>query len=195
MEDDLPFHFSNLPFHSEQLPYQNSPSISHHFPFHSIAYPAPHPFVKFFAAPLSAVHQHFSNEESMFRSKVAVKDSQECDLIIFVLHSCRAGSRAVNLEGPSVYQGGAKCEIKHKATVFKRVSLLIGGAKHVDWGARPGPPLAPALHSCLLFANYLSKKLSPFWKKVTVRLTLTATNAQAVFCWQHFNKFVWKRKQ
>ena len=23
--------------------------------------------------------------------------------------------------------GGAKCEIKHKATVFRRVSLLIGG--------------------------------------------------------------------
>ena len=51
--------------------------------------------------------------------------------------------RAVDLGGPSVYQGGPKCEIKHKATVFKRVNLLIGGAKHVDWGASP---LAPALN-------------------------------------------------
>ena len=48
--------------------------------------------------------------------------------------SDRAGARAVDLGGPSVYQGGPKCEIMHKAPVFKRVSLLIGGAKHFDWG-------------------------------------------------------------
>ena len=40
------------------------------------------PLLKIFAWPLSAVCQHFSNHESMFRSKVAVKDSQECDSII-----------------------------------------------------------------------------------------------------------------
>ena len=52
----------------------------------------------------------------------------------------RAGARAVDLGGP-------KCEIKHKATVYKRVNLLIGGTKHVDWGTRPpAPPLAPTLN-------------------------------------------------
>ena len=36
-------------------------------------------FFKFVTTPLSAVYQHFSNEESKFRSKVvAVKDSQDC---------------------------------------------------------------------------------------------------------------------
>ena len=55
----------------------------------------------------------------------------------------RAGARAVDLGGPSVYQGCQSLNLSTKATVFKRISLLIGGAKHVD---RPGPPpLAPAL--------------------------------------------------
>ena len=53
----------------------------------------------------------------------------------------RAGARAVDLGGPSVYQGGPKGEIKHKATAFKKVNLLIGGTKHVDWGVRP--PASP----------------------------------------------------
>ena len=38
---------------------------------------------------------------------------------------------------------GQSLKLSTKAAVFKRVSMLIGGAKHVDWGARP--PLAPAL--------------------------------------------------
>ena len=40
------------------------------------------PSLKFLATPLSAVYQHFSNKESKFRSKVAVKDSQDCDAIL-----------------------------------------------------------------------------------------------------------------
>ena len=51
----------------------------------------------------------------------------------------RAGARAVDLRGPSVYQGGQSLKLSTKATVFKRVSLLIGGQ------APPGPLLAPAL--------------------------------------------------
>ena len=43
----------------------------------------------------------------------------------------RAGTRAVDLGEPSVYQkrGGAKFEIKHKTAFFKKVSLLIGKAR------------------------------------------------------------------
>ena len=45
------------------------------------------PLLKFLTTPLSAVHQHFSYEGSKFRSKVVVKDSQDCDSII-PLHFC-----------------------------------------------------------------------------------------------------------
>ena len=45
------------------------------------------PLLKFLATPLSAVYQHFSNQGSKFRSKVAVKDSQNCDSIT-PLHFC-----------------------------------------------------------------------------------------------------------
>ena len=38
--------------------------------------------LKILAMPLSAVYQHFPNERSKFRSKVVVKDSQDCDSII-----------------------------------------------------------------------------------------------------------------
>ena len=38
--------------------------------------------LKILATSLSAVYQHFSNERSKFRSKVAVKDSQDCDNIV-----------------------------------------------------------------------------------------------------------------
>ena len=44
-------------------------------------------FFTFFARPLSAVYQHFSNERSKFRNKVAAKDSQDCDSII-PFHFC-----------------------------------------------------------------------------------------------------------
>ena len=43
--------------------------------------------LKILAMPLSAVYQYFPNERSKFRSKVAVKDSQDCDSII-PLHFC-----------------------------------------------------------------------------------------------------------
>ena len=47
----------------------------------------PPPPLKILATPLSAVYQHFPNEGSKFRSKVVVKDSQDCDSII-PLHFC-----------------------------------------------------------------------------------------------------------
>ena len=43
--------------------------------------------LKILAMPLSAVYQHFPNERSKFRSKVVVKDFQDCDSII-PLHFC-----------------------------------------------------------------------------------------------------------
>ena len=64
------------------------------------------------------------------------------------LHKDRAGGRAVDLGGPGVYQGDPKFKIRHKSCCFQK-SLLIGGAKRVDW-RRPGP-LAPALHKELQF--------------------------------------------
>ena len=58
----------------------------------------------------------------------------------------RTGARAVDLRGPSVYQGDQSLKLSTKATVFKRVSLLIGGPSMSIGG--PGPSgllLAPAL--------------------------------------------------
>ena len=50
--------------------------------------------------------------------------------------------------GASVYQGGPKFEIKHESRCLQKVSLLYGGAKHVDGG--PGPPgPAPMEIGCL----------------------------------------------
>ena len=58
----------------------------------------------------------------------------------------RAGARAVDLRGPSVYQGGQSLKLSTKATVFKRVSLLIGGpSMSIGGPGPPGPLLAPAL--------------------------------------------------
>ena len=60
----------------------------------------------------------------------------------------RAGARAVDLGEPSVYQGGQSLKLSTKTTVFKRVILLINGAKHVDWrGQAPWSPIGagPAL--------------------------------------------------
>ena len=45
-----------------------------------------------------------------------------------------AQSRAVDVAGPSVYQGGKNLKVITTAAVFKRVSLLIGVAKNVDRG-------------------------------------------------------------
>ena len=42
----------------------------------------PFPLLKILATQLSAVYQHFPNEVSKFRSKVAAKDSQDCDAIL-----------------------------------------------------------------------------------------------------------------
>ena len=49
-------------------------------------------------------------------------------------NTLRAGGRAVEVGGPSVYQGEKNLKISTKADIFKRVSLLIEGAKHVDSG-------------------------------------------------------------
>ena len=40
------------------------------------------PLLKILATPLSAVYRHFRNEVSKFCSKVAAKDSQDCDAIL-----------------------------------------------------------------------------------------------------------------
>ena len=41
--------------------------------------------------------------------------------------------------GPSVYQGGAKLEIKHKSHCLQKKKLANWGAKHVDWGQGLAP--------------------------------------------------------
>ena len=53
----------------------------------------------------------------------------------------RAGAGAVDLGGSSVYQRGQNLKLNTKAAVFKRESLLIEGAKQVDWGGQAS--LAP----------------------------------------------------
>ena len=50
----------------------------------------------------------------------------------------RAGSREVDLGGPSVHQGDPKFEIMHKSHCLKKNKLVDWEAKHVNWGV--GPP-------------------------------------------------------
>ena len=61
----------------------------------------------------------------------------------------KAGARAVDLEGPSVYQGGGQSlKLRTIAAVFKRVCLLIGGGASMSIGGGQvflGSLLAPAL--------------------------------------------------
>ena len=58
----------------------------------------------------------------------------------------RASATAVDLGGPSVYEGGQNLKLSTKAAVFKRESLLIGGSSMSIWEARlPWPLLVPAL--------------------------------------------------
>ena len=59
---------------------------------------------------------------------------------------CRAGARAVDLGGPRVYQWGRQSlKLSTNAAVFKRESLLIGGATHVGWGGQVPLGAGPAL--------------------------------------------------
>ena len=60
-------------------------------------------------------------------------------LLVSARQICFVRTRAVDLGGPSVYQGGLKFEIKHKSHCFQKSKLVEGG------GRGPGPPLAPAL--------------------------------------------------
>ena len=66
------------------------------------------------------------------------------ELFIAVMVAITAGARAVDLGGPSVYQGGPKFEIKDKSRSFQKSKLVNWGGKHVDWeglaplGAGPG---------------------------------------------------------
>ena len=69
-------------------------------------------------------------------------------LTFYEFQALRAGGKAVDLRGPSVYPGGPKFEIKHKNRCLQKLKLVDWGAKHVDWGGGPlPPPLTPALQA------------------------------------------------
>ena len=55
---------------------------------------------------------------------------------------------------------GQSLKLSTKAAAFKRVSLLIEGAKHVDWGARPAFGAGPGL-------NFAAKQASRELRTVT----------------------------
>ena len=46
----------------------------------------------------------------------------------------RAGARAVDLGGPSVYQGGPKFEIKHKSRCLQKSKLVNWGGQALGTG-------------------------------------------------------------
>ena len=53
-----------------------------------------------------------------------------CDVIISeLITQARAGARAVDLGGQAFVRKGQSSKLSTKATVFKRVSLLIGGGQ------------------------------------------------------------------
>ena len=82
----------------------------------------------------------------------------------------RAGARAVNLRGPSVYKRGQSLKLSTKAAVFKRASFLIGGggAKNVDWNDGP-----PWLRPC-----YKAKSINLLTLTTHNQLTAVATMKQ-----------------
>ena len=72
----------------------------------------------------------------------------------------RAGARAVDLGGPSVYQRGQCLKLSTKAIAFKKLSLLIRGAKHVQapltpLGTGPGFICAPSVF--ILLCGYQTR--------------------------------------
>ena len=80
------------------------------------------------------------------------------------LRNHRAGARAVDLGGPSVYQGKPTFEIKHKILCLQKRKLVTWGAKHVGWGSQAPPfgagpacnrfhiPANPNLKSFVIFS-------------------------------------------
>ena len=73
-----------------------------------------------------------------------------CYFLFLLCHtqsqSLRQSSRLRGPVGQELIRGGQSMKLSTKAAVLKRVSLLIGGGKHADWGGlSPWPPLSPAL--------------------------------------------------
>ena len=62
----------------------------------------------------------------------------------------RAGARAVDLGGPSVYQGGPKFEINHKSHCFQKSKLVDWGGPSMSIGG-PGSPLGAGPDCELVF--------------------------------------------
>ena len=90
-------------------------------------------------------------------------------LYFLIIHGCsRAGGRAVNLGGQAFIRGGQSLKISTKGAVFIRVSMLIEGAKHVEWRARPPGaghgclerPLSPVRSSTLMRSVDFSRSVS-----------------------------------
>ena len=81
-------------------------------------------------------HVHVTTYVAFF---IIIKQSRR--KIIIIINACLITQYYYQA---SVYQGrgGQSLKLSTKATIFKRVSLLIGGPKHVDWGGpAPWPPL------------------------------------------------------
>ena len=74
---------------------------------------------------------------------------KECSILLKIVLRRRIGSKqsrrqSNRLGGAKRLSGGQSLKLSTKASVFKRASLLIGGANHVNWGARPALALALA---------------------------------------------------
>ena len=65
----------------------------------------------------------------------------------------RAGARAVDLGGLSVYQGGQSLNLGTKAAVFKRESLLMRGLSMSIGGPSPLAPLGAGLVPTVPFSK------------------------------------------
>ena len=71
-----------------------------------------------------------------------------------------------------VIGGVQSLKLSTKATAFKKVILLIGGAKHSNWGGRPTGTslLAPALSSFLMICVFWIRNVTlNFCRKIFSR--------------------------
>ena len=63
------------------------------------------------------------------------------DTFVLLVHgSVQGRSRAVDLGGLSVYQGGPKFESKHKSRCLQKIKLVNGGGGQACRLGGPGPP-------------------------------------------------------
>ena len=87
-------------------------------------------------------------------------------------HSSRASPRVIDFirGAKSLSGGGQNLKLSTKAAFFKRESLLIGGANHIDWGQAPLAPHSAGPAQLLTKSNIARAYTFLFMQTISIRL-------------------------